>query len=206
MQIENLTLDQIKPYENNPRKKWDIEKIADSIAQFGFQQPIVVDKNKVIIIGHGRYAASKILELKTVPVLIADLPPTKAKALRIADNKVNEYSDWDYGLLHKEFTDLLDINYDLENLGFEQQELESIITFDKSEKNWLDTEKEWEGMPEFKHDDLRPHMSITVNFVDKKAVEDFFKMIGQDYTEKTKYIWLPKQEKNVLKDKGYATE
>ena len=61
-------------------------------------------------------------------------------------------------------------------------------------------------MPEFEHDDLSPYMAIRVNFVNKEAVEKFFQLIRQDYTEKTKYIWFPRIEKNVLKDKGYVTE
>jgi DNA modification methylase len=75
--------------------------------------------------------ASKSLGLETVPVVIADLSPEKAKAYRIADNKTNEYSDWDIGLLQQEFTDLLDINYDLELTGFDADELEKLIVGEK---------------------------------------------------------------------------
>ena len=105
MQIEQVAIDEIKPYENNPRKKLDIEKVANSIKEFGWQQPIVVDKNNVIIVGHSRLSAAKLLQYKTVPVLVADISPEKAKAYRIADNKTNEYSDWDFSALNKEFTD-----------------------------------------------------------------------------------------------------
>jgi site-specific DNA-methyltransferase (adenine-specific) len=131
MQIYQRPLTDIKPYEKNPRQKYDIKKVADSIKEFGFQQPIVVDRAGVIIVGHGRYQASKSLGLETVPVIIADLPPEKAKAYRIADNKTNEYSDWDIGLLQQEFTDLLDINYDLELTGFDADELEKLIVGEK---------------------------------------------------------------------------
>ena len=206
MDIKYLSLEEIKPYEKNPRQKRDIEKVAQSIKEFGWQQPIVVDKGKVIVVGHSRYQAAKMLGHDKVPVLIADISPEKAKAYRIADNKTNQYSDWDFSLLHKELEELLDANYDLDNLGFEQAELESIITFDRGNGDWLDTKKEWEGMPEFEHDDLSPYMAIRVNFVNKEAVETFFKLIKQDYTEKTKYVWFPRIEKNVLKDKGYVTE
>jgi len=131
MQIYQRPLSDIKPYEKNPRQKYDIQKVAQSIKEFGFQQPIVVDRAGVIIVGHGRYQASKSLGLETVPVIIADLPPEKAKAYRIADNKTNEYSDWDIGLLQQEFTDLLDINYDLELTGFDADELEKLIVGEK---------------------------------------------------------------------------
>jgi ParB/RepB/Spo0J family partition protein len=133
MQIYQRPLSDIKPYEKNPRQKYDIQKVAQSIKEFGFQQPIVVDRAGVIIVGHGRYQASKSLGLETVPVVIADLSPEKAKAYRIADNKTNEYSDWDFSLLNKEFTELLDVNFDLELTGFDPKELEDFFTFDKED-------------------------------------------------------------------------
>ena len=126
-QIQLLDIDSIKPYEKNPRKNQNISKVANSIREFGFQQPIVVDKKKVIIVGHTRYEASKELGLDKVPVIIADLTPLKAKAYRIADNRVNQDSDWDLSKLRLEFTDLLDNHYDLDFLGFDEKELEDIV-------------------------------------------------------------------------------
>jgi len=133
MNVQLKAISDIKPYSRNPRKKKNINKVVESIKQFGWQQPIVVDRAGVIIAGHSRYEAAKILECKEIPVLIADLPPEKAKAYRIADNKTNEYSEWDFSLLHKEFTDLLDFNTDLELTGFDTKELEDFLTFDKEE-------------------------------------------------------------------------
>ena len=131
MIVQDKAISDIKPYQKNPRHKYDINKVAQSIKEFGFQQPIVVDRAGVIIVGHGRYEAAKSLNLKSIPVTIADLPPEKAKAYRIADNKTNEYSDWDMGLLIQEFTDLLDNNYDLELTGFDADELEKLIVGEK---------------------------------------------------------------------------
>ena len=131
MIVQDKAISDIKPYQKNPRHKYDINKVAQSIKEFGFQQPIVVDRAGVIIVGHGRYEAAKSLNLKTIPVTIADLSPEKAKAYRIADNKTNEYSDWDMGLLIQEFTDLLDNNYDLELTGFDSDELEKLIVGEK---------------------------------------------------------------------------
>jgi len=85
----------------------------------------------IIIVGHTRHQASKLLGLEKVPVLVADLPPTKAKAYRIADNRLNEDSEWDMGLLNLEFTDLLDNNFEMENLGFDDKELERLIVGDE---------------------------------------------------------------------------
>jgi ParB-like chromosome segregation protein Spo0J len=134
MIVQDKSIEDIKPYNRNPRKKKNIQKVANSIKEFGFQQPIVVDRAGVIIAGHSRYEASKLLNLESIPVLIADLPPEKAKAYRIADNKTNEDSEWDFSLLNKEFTDLLDVNFDLETTGFETKELEDFFTFDKEEE------------------------------------------------------------------------
>mgnify|MGYP005997650677 FL=1 len=134
MIILQKAISDIKPYNRNPRKKKNIQKVANSIKEFGFQQPIVVDRAGVIIAGHSRYEASKILNLESIPVVIADLPPEKAKAYRIADNKTNEDSEWDFSLLNKEFTDLLDINFDLEVTGFDTKELEDFFTFDKEDE------------------------------------------------------------------------
>ena len=192
--------------KNNPRTKRSIDKVAQSIKEFGFQQPLVIDKKNIIIVGHTRYEAAKLLELKKVPVIIANISQEKAKAYRIADNKTNEYSEWDYDLLHIELEELSKMQYDLKNLGFGEQELESIISWDSSEKKWLDYEKEWQDMPEYKHDDLRPYKSLIVHFLSEKDVEDFFKLIQQDHTEKTKFIYYPFIGKKILKDKGYAVD
>ena len=131
MKIENIETNKILPYINNPRKNLNADKVASSIKEFGFQQPIVVDKEMIIIVGHTRHQAAKLLGLKTVPVVIADLPPLKAKAYRIADNRLNEDSEWDIGLLNIEFTDLLDNNFEMENLGFDDKELERLIVGDE---------------------------------------------------------------------------
>ena len=206
MDIQFKNIVEIKPYSNNPRTKRSIDKVAQSIKEFGFQQPLVIDKKNIIIVGHTRYEAAKLLELKKVPVIIANISQEKAKAYRIADNKTNEYSEWDYDLLHIELEELSKIQYDLKNLGFGEQELESIISWDSSEKKWLDYEKEWQDMPEYKHDDLRPYKSLIVHFLSEKDVEDFFKLIQQDHTEKTKFIYYPFIGKKILKDKGYAVD
>lgn len=138
MKVELKDINLIKPYEKNPRKNLNITKVANSIKEFGFQQPIVVDNNMTIIVGHTRFEASKKLGLKEVPVLIADLPEEKIKAYRIADNRLSQDSSWDLTLLNEELKDLLNTDYSLSNLGFFEQELESILTTVKH--NYNDTE------------------------------------------------------------------
>ncbi len=160
MKIQQIDIDKIIPYINNPRKNLNSDKVASSIKEFGFQQPIVVDKDMSIIVGHTRYEAAKKLDLKTVPVVIADLPPLKAKAYRIADNRLNEDSEWDYNFLNIEFTDLLDNHYDLDSLGFNNQELENFITFEK------DLEQD---MPVLSDEDKSPFQQMTFNLHDSQA-------------------------------------
>ena len=126
MKIQEVSIDKIKPYINNPRKKLNIDKVALSIQEFGFQQPIVVDKNYTIIVGHTRYEASKKLDLKTVPITIAHLTKAQAKAYRIADNRLNEDSKWDSKLLNIELEDLLDNKFDINLIGFTEEELKKI--------------------------------------------------------------------------------
>ena len=113
-----MKIEQLKPYANNPRKNdGAVDVVANSIKQFGFRVPIIVDKNNVIVAGHTRYKASKKLGLKEVPVIVADdLTEEQVKAFRLADNKVSEASEWDYNLLEIE---LNEIGLDMEMFGFD---------------------------------------------------------------------------------------
>lgn len=105
--IKQVKLDKIFPYEKNQKKHpaKHIEQVAKSIKEFGFNQPIVVDKQGVIIVGHGRYEAAKALKLDSVPCLEVDLTEEQAKAYRLADNKLNE-SEWDMNLVIEELKGL----------------------------------------------------------------------------------------------------
>lgn len=118
MQIINLKLEDIHPYENNPRNnKNAIGPVAASIKEFGFKVPIVIDKNNIIVCGHTRYEAAKKLGLKEVPCIKADdLNDEQIKAFRLADNKVSEIAEWDFNLLGEE---LSDITIDMEQFGFD---------------------------------------------------------------------------------------
>ena len=104
MQIEELELSDITPYEKNPRKNDEAVKyVAESIKQFGFKVPIVIDKNNVIVCGHTRYKAAKKLKLKKVPCVMADdLTDEQIKAYRLADNKTGEFAEWDLDILNLE--------------------------------------------------------------------------------------------------------
>ena len=125
MNIEMRNIDEIKPYESNPRRNDKaVEAVAKSIQEFGFRQPIVVDAGGVIVVGHTRYKAALRLGLKTVPVHVAaDLSPQQARAYRLADNRTNETAEWDVDLLPIELGELRGDGVDLKLLGFTDKEL-----------------------------------------------------------------------------------
>lgn len=117
--IVMMPVSALKPYENNPRhNKAAVDKVAASLREFGFRQPIVVDKDYVIVVGHTRLLAAKKLKMSEVPVLVADdLSEEQIKAYRLADNKTAEFSEWDEDLLNDELSEILDI--DMSDFGFE---------------------------------------------------------------------------------------
>ena len=120
MQVVAKSIDEINPYENNPRDNdGAVDAVANSIKEFGWQQPIVVDKEMVIIVGHTRYKAAKKLGMDKVPVVVASkLTPEQVKAYRLADNKVGELADWNLPKLNIELDDINDI--DMSDFGFDE--------------------------------------------------------------------------------------
>ena len=139
MEIKRVKLSEIRPYEKNPRRNDSaVDVVAASIKEFGWQQPIVVDKDGVIIAGHTRYKAAKKLKCKEVPVVYADnLTEEQVKAYRLADNKVGEIANWDFDMLKIELADLADIGFDMKPFDFdfdrakEQEEDNAPESFDE---------------------------------------------------------------------------
>ncbi len=119
MNVEQWPIDKVIPYDNNPRDNDDaVEAVANSIKEFSFQQPIVVDKDGVIIVGHTRLKAAQKLHLAEVPVSVAEnLTDEQVRAYRLADNKTAEFADWDWDRLTEELDSIVDI--DMEDFGFE---------------------------------------------------------------------------------------
>lgn len=146
MKIQWMAVDAVTPYEKNPRKipKEAVEKVAASIREFGFKQPIVVDKYMVIIVGHTRLMAAKQLGLDKVPVLVAlDLSPEKVKAYRLADNKTNEFTDWEFDTLQEELASFLSVDdFNMEDFGFDMSFLGK--SADDVEEDDFEPETEYE--------------------------------------------------------------
>jgi DNA modification methylase len=148
MKIEIADINSIQPYINNPRKLKDsaIEKVAKSIKEFGFRQPIVVDTNRIIVVGHTRYRASKKLGLKEVPITIAEnLTQEQINAYRIADNRTNEEAEWDLELLKTEIKELELADFNLDLTGFDEDQLNNMLF---EEKQGLTDEDEIPEAPE----------------------------------------------------------
>ena len=131
MNIQLIALSELKPYEKNPRNNEKaIDKVAESIKEFGFKVPIVIDKDNIIVAGHTRFYAAKQLKLNKVPCIVADdLTEEQIKAYRLADNKVAEFSEWDFDLLQDELEELS--NFDMGLFGFEELEKELSSSWDK---------------------------------------------------------------------------
>lgn len=162
MDIKNIAVKDLIPYEKNTKKHDDVQinNVAESIKQYGFVQPIVIDKNNVVVIGHCRLLAAKKLKMAEVPcVSVDDLTEEQVKALRIVDNKSNE-SPWDFDFLADE---LAEINLDAFNFDFD-------VSFDDD-----DTEtKEREEIA------LNESISIVIECADDEEAETIFEKLSEE--------------------------
>ncbi len=168
MKIEEVDINLIKPYFRNPRNnEQTIKYLKESIKKFGFNVPIVVDKNYVIITGHARYKALQQLGYKKVPVIVKDLSEREAREYRIADNKIQERTTWDSEFLRKELMDLGEV------IGFEEDEIKEIVKL---------VQKEDERMSK-----------ITQEVIDKtkEELDKKFEKKVKDYEEKMVTIICP---------------
>lgn len=120
MKIIEKKLIELKEYENNPRNNDSaVRAVANSIKEFGFKVPIIIDSDGVIVAGHTRRRAAELLGLETVPCIVADdLSPEQVKAFRLADNKTGELADWDFGKLEEELEELSNVDFDMSGFGF----------------------------------------------------------------------------------------
>lgn len=140
MEIIYKKTSELIPYENNPRiNDHAVKAVANSIKEFGFKNPIVIDKNNVIAAGHTRVKASEQLGIEEVPCIMADdLTDEQIKAFRLADNKTAELADWDFELLDLELGELGELGFDMSDFGFENSSQEKI--FDTDEQFFNDKE------------------------------------------------------------------
>lgn len=154
MNIIEKSIDELIPYENNPRLNENaIDYVAKSIEDFGFKVPLVIDINNVIVAGHTRYLASRKLGIDKIPCLVADdLNTEQIKAFRLVDNKVAEYSEWDMDKLHEELNDI--------KMDMSKFELFSFDEIDINEEDFLLDEDRKEKEKEIK---VCPHCGKEIN-------------------------------------------
>lgn len=139
MNIVEKDINELVMYENNPRKNDEaVDYVIESISNFGYKQPIVIDKDNVIVCGHTRLKALKKMGIKKVPCIVADdLTPQQIKAYRLADNKVAEKAGWDFPKLEIELNEITDV--DMQPLGFEIEDIDINHLFENADS---DNEKE----------------------------------------------------------------
>lgn len=194
--IESWPLSRIKPNPDNPRKhsKDQISQIAESMREWGVTWPILVEEDGVIIAGHGRYAAAKRLKLKSYPVIVAqDWSEAQKRAYTIADNRLTELSDWDASQLAKDFASLQLTDFNLELTGFQDFAIDGYVR--GIAQSDFDALAEWQGMPEFKAEDIQEGFaSVKVRFRNAEDLARFAELMEQFVGEKTKSIWFPVME------------
>ena len=152
-----MPIEKVIPYENNPRhNEAAVGFVANSLKRFGWQQPIVVDKDMVVIAGHTRLLAAKQLEMDKVPVVMADtLTAEQVKAYRLADNKTAEASQWDFEKLNAELDELTDL--DMSEFGFIEQDIDWNSVPDLSAGTYIEPEHDMLECPACHHVDRALH-------------------------------------------------
>lgn len=174
MQIVTKPIAEIKPYDNNPRdNEKAVKPVAESIQQFGFKVPIIIDKDGVIVTGHTRYKAAQLLGLTEVPTISADdLNEEQIKAFRIADNKVSEFATWDFEKLQAELEGIQEL--DMSAYGFDiEVDGEPNVEEDDFDPDDLDEEE-----PKTAHGDIYKLGDHYLMCGDSTSPEDIKKLTG----------------------------
>lgn len=196
MQIEEMRVADLIPYENNPRKNDEaVEAVAASIKEFGFKVPIIVDADNVIIAGHTRLKAAQLLGMESVPVVRADdLTDEQVKAFRLADNKTAELAGWDFTALEDELAAI--DNIDMTKFGFEK------IVEEQSDTE----ENPYTHKTDIPHYDVVGFMVGIPDLVDTKKADEIIKEIDEaDITiEQKNFLRLAAQRLNVFNYKMIA--
>jgi site-specific DNA-methyltransferase (adenine-specific) len=186
MKITNMKITDIRPYDKNPRiNDGAVEAVANSIKEFGWRAPIVVDKDHVVICGHTRLKSAMLLGLEEVPVHVADnLTPEQIRAYRIADNKTAEIAEWNYELLPFELRELQEADFDLSLLGFDTEELDKLLNGDM-ENTVMAGETDPDAVPEAPEEPISKRGEVyrlgshLLMCGDATSAEDVSKLMGE---------------------------
>lgn len=213
MKVKLVPIDSVYLFEENPREidKEQFEKLKNSIKEFGFVEPIVVnlrndksftdsERKPTIVGGNMRYRAAKELGFKEIDIVEIDIDKNREKILNIALNRIS--GKWDIEKLEKMIFELSneDLNLDLDLTGLEDWELK---LYNPGEQSDEDFEELMKGMPEYEHKDLSSFRRLIVHFRNEEDINEFSKLVNQKITEKTKYIWYPELKREDLKSEKY---
>jgi hypothetical protein len=202
--VERVALDRLVPDARNARthSEAQVAQIAASIREWGWTIPILVDEAGTIIAGHGRVLAALKLGLASVPVMTArGWTEGQRRAYVIADNKLALNGEWDEQLLRIELDALGADGFDLDLIGFNEVELTSLFLDKQQGEN--DPDAEWAGMPGYEQE-ASGFRHIVVHFSDQEGVDAFAKLLGQEITAQTRYLWFPPVEDESVADLRYA--
>ena len=217
MEITERPLGQIKPYPGNPRTipEKAVASLANSIKKFGFRQPIVVDKDGVIIVGHTRYLAAKKLRMKKAPVHVMDVDEATARAYRVADNRLGEQAAWDISLLTSELRGLEEEAFEMADFGFSEAEIE-MARIDELPIMRGQVPEPWGGAPDAFVAQKVEQPRVVLYFGTAEAKERFFEWFEeqdgnwrkQTSKNETYVAYMPKreQEKFNYEDDPHAAD
>tara|TARA_R110000796_G_scaffold39851_2_gene99086 strand:- start:505 stop:1152 length:648 start_codon:yes stop_codon:yes gene_type:complete len=203
--IERRKVDDLIPYARNARTHSDeqVAQLAASIKEWGWTTPVLIDEDGEIIAGHGRVMAARKLGIEEVPTMTATgWTKAQKQAYVLADNQLPQNAGWDMDLLKVEMQDLSGEGFDLSLIGFDDGAIMNLAL--PVEEGQTNADEEWEGMPEFEQDDKTSFRHVIVHFENNDDLTEFFSIIGQSHTDKTKSIWFPEQENMDTESKRYG--
>ena len=200
--ISELSLD---PANVRKHSRKNLDSIVASLKKFGQQKPIIIDNKGIVLAGNGTLTAAKELGWTEINVIKTDLTGIDATGYAIADNRTSELAEWDEKLgdiltsLKNEGVNLIDIGFDENDL---MKLLAPVVEINLGK---TDANEEWKDMPEYIGVETS-FRQIVIHFNEQKDVDLFFNTIAQTFTEKTKSIWFPEQERRDLKNQMWAEE
>ena len=179
MEIRQVLIDELKPWDKNPRiNDGAVDAVAKSIQTFGFNVPILYDQHMTIVAGHVRWKAAKKLGLTTVPAIQLSLTRAQREAFAVADNKTAEMADWDYDVLGEILKELPEEGIDLNSLGFSEAELDAILK-PEEDFNW---DQFQEDLEEFHQDATHVFLPVKVPIDMKQAVSEAIRQCAKERT------------------------
>ena len=177
MEIRQVLIDELKPWDKNPRVNDSaVDAVAKSIETFGFNVPILYDQHMMIVAGHVRWKAAKKLGLTTVPGIQLSLTRAQREAFAVADNKTADIADWDYDVLGEILKDLPEEGIDLSSLGFSEAELDAILK-PAEDFNW---DQFKEDLDEFHQDATHVFLPVKVPIDMKQSVSEAIRRCARE--------------------------